>query len=118
MLLSNLRGTKQTPITNIYLAKNVSNAKIEKPRAEDQRTINSGALVNINNRISGGGRQSPFAMFTSLHGIQTSTVADFKLTRGGMRCRAKKAGRSRARLLATFSYSHNRSKPARGPIEQ
>lgn len=31
MPLSNLQGTKQTPITNSHLAKNVSNAKIEKP---------------------------------------------------------------------------------------
>lgn len=30
-LISNLQGIKHAPITNIYLAKNVSNAKIEKP---------------------------------------------------------------------------------------
>lgn len=58
MPLSNLQGTKQSPVTNSYLAKNVSNAKIEKPRAEDQGIINSGVLVNIRRRISKGGREA------------------------------------------------------------
>lgn len=103
MPLSNLPSTKQSQITNSYLPKNVSNAKIEKPWAEDQRTINSGVPVNINSRNSEGGGRSPFAMFTNLHGIHATTVSDFKLTQGGMKCRTEKRRRSRIQLHPTSS---------------
>lgn len=103
MPLSNLPGTKQSQITNSYLTKNVSNAKIEKPWAEDRRTINSGVPVNINSRNSERGRRSPFAMFTNLHGFHATTVSDFKLTQGGMKCRTEKRRRSRIQLHPTSS---------------
>lgn len=103
MPLSNLPSTKQSQITNSYLTKNVSNAKIEKPWAEDQRTINSGVPVNINSRNSERERRSPFAMFTNLHGFHATTVSDFKLTQGGMKCRTEKRRRSRIQLHPTSS---------------